>query len=102
LLDYAQTAKEDVDYFVLHQANRMINETIRKKLGVAAEKVPTSLHDFGNTSGASLPVTMTVRIREALEARRHRMLLSGFGIGLSWGTCLLEIEGAKFPALIES
>jgi 3-oxoacyl-[acyl-carrier-protein] synthase-3 len=102
LLDYAQTPKESVDYFVFHQANRMINETIRKKLGLQPENVPTSLHDFGNTSGASLPVTMTVRIREALEAKRNRLLLSGFGIGLSWGTCLIDVEGAKFPSLIES
>ena len=102
LLDYAQTPKESVDYFIFHQANRMINETIRKKLGLPPEKVPTSLHDFGNTSGASLPVTMTVRIREALESKRNRLVLSGFGIGLSWGTCLLDIEGAKFPDLIVS
>lgn len=102
LLDYASTPKEDIDYFVFHQANKLINETIRKKLGLVAEKVPTSLHDFGNTSGASLPITMTARIREALEADRKRLLLSGFGIGLSWGTCLLEIEGAKFPELIQS
>lgn len=102
LLDYAKTSKESVDYFVFHQANRMINETIRKKLGLVPEQVPTSLRDFGNTSGASLPVTMTVRIREALEAKRNRLLLSGFGIGLSWGSCLLEIADAKFPALVES
>lgn len=102
LLDYAQTSKESVDYFVFHQANRMINETIRKKLGLPVEKVPSSLHDFGNTSGASLPVTMTARLREALEAKRSQLLLSGFGIGLSWGTCILDIENAKFPDLVVS
>lgn len=102
LLDYAGAAKDEVDYFVFHQANRMINETIRKKLGLPTEKVPSTLRDFGNTSGASLPVTMTARINKELEAGRKRVLLSGFGIGLSWGTCLLNIDGAKFPDLIES
>lgn len=102
LLDYCGVAKESVDYFVFHQANRMINETIRKKLGLAVEKVPSTLRDFGNTSGASLPITMTVRINKELESGRKRVLLSGFGIGLSWGTCLVDIEGAKFPVLIES
>lgn len=102
LLDYAGASKDEVDYFVFHQANRMINETIRKKLGLPAEKVPSTLRDFGNTSGASLPVTMTARINKALESGRKRVLLSGFGIGLSWGTALVDIEGAVFPDLIES
>lgn len=102
LLDYAGASKDEVDYFVFHQANRMINETIRKKLVLPVEKVPSTLRDFGNTSGASLPVTMTVRINKELEAGGKRVLLSGFGIGLSWGTCLLDIDGAKFPDLIES
>ncbi|MCO4099392.1 ketoacyl-ACP synthase III [Gemmatimonas sp.] len=102
LMDYAGAAPESIDYFVFHQANRMINETIRKKLGLPPEKVPSTLHDFGNTSGASIPVTMTVRIRDELLTRRHRVLMSGFGIGLSWGTALVEIEGAIFPELIEA
>ena len=101
-LDYASMTNDDIDYFIFHQANRMINETIRKKLGLPPEKAPSTLSDFGNTSGASLPVTMTVRIREALETRRNKLLLSGFGIGLSWGSCVVDIEGACFPELIES
>ena len=102
LLAYAGANKDEVDYFVFHQANRMINETIRKKLGLPVEKVPSTLRDFGNTSGASLPVTMTVRINKELGSKRNRILLSGFGIGLSWGTALLDIENAIFPDLIES
>ncbi|MEA9653959.1 ketoacyl-ACP synthase III [Xanthomonas campestris pv. raphani] len=102
LIAYAGVSKDDIDYFVFHQANRMINETIRKKLGLAIEKVPSTLRDFGNTSGASLPLTMTARINKELESGPKRVLLSGFGIGLSWGTCLVDIEGAVFPELIES
>ncbi|AUI90528.1 ketoacyl-ACP synthase III [Xanthomonas oryzae] len=102
LIAYAGASKDEIDYFVFHQANRMINETIRKKLGLAVEKVPSTLHDFGNTSGASLPVTMTARINKELESAPKRVLLCGFGIGLSWGTCLVDIDGAVFPDLIES
>lgn len=102
LLDYAGASKDEVDYFIFHQANRMINETIRKKLGLPVEKVPSTLRDFGNTSGASLPVTMTARINKELEQGSKRLLLAGFGIGLSWGTALVDIEGAMFPNLIES
>lgn len=102
MIAYAGVSKDEIDYFVFHQANRMINETIRKKLGLAVEKVPSTLHDFGNTSGASLPVTMTARINKELESAPKRVLLCGFGIGLSWGTCLVDIDGAVFPDLIES
>jgi 3-oxoacyl-[acyl-carrier-protein] synthase-3 len=102
LLAYAGYKKDEIDYFLFHQANRMINETIRKKLGLEVEKVPSTLNDFGNTSGASIPVTITARIREMLEQESKRLLMSGFGIGLSWGSCILEVEGAKFPALIEA
>ena len=102
LLSYANVSKDEVDYFVFHQANRLINETLRKKLGLPEAKVPGTLRDYGNTSGASLPVTMTARIREQLLAGPNRVLLCGFGIGLSWGTCLVDINQACFPPMIES
>ena len=92
---------EDIDYFVLHQANRMINETIRKKLGLAVEKVPMSLQDFGNTSSASIPVTITSQLKQALESGPKRLLLSGFGVGLSWASCIVEMDKAFLPELIE-
>ena len=101
LVEYSPFSLEDIDYFVLHQANRMINETIRKKLGLAPERVPLSLKEFGNTSSASIPVTMTTKLLQELGAGRKRLLLSGFGVGLSWASCILEIEDAYLPALIE-
>jgi 3-oxoacyl-[acyl-carrier-protein] synthase III len=98
---FAETSLDAVDFVLLHQANRMINETIRKKLGLQADKVPSTLYDFGNTSSASIPVTMTARIREALSHDHKRVLMSGFGIGLSWGSCIVDIERAAMPELIE-
>jgi 3-oxoacyl-[acyl-carrier-protein] synthase III len=101
LCAFAKTDLENIDYVLLHQANKMINETIRRKLALPAEKVPSTLYDFGNTSSASIPITMTVRIREALAERKRRLLMSGFGIGLSWGSCVLDTEGAAMPPLLE-
>jgi 3-oxoacyl-[acyl-carrier-protein] synthase-3 len=101
LLEFAQCPIERIDYFLFHQANRMINETIRKKLALAPDRVPSSLHDFGNTSGASIPLTMTVRIREALQGQSKKLLMCGFGIGLSWGSCLIDVDQAVFPELLE-
>ena len=101
LCDYAKTPIESVDYVVLHQANRMINETIRKKLQLPPEKVPSTLFDFGNTSSASVPLTMTVCLRERLTAAPATVLMSGFGIGLSWGSCIVRTEGIVMPELVE-
>lgn len=101
LCEYAKTSLEAIDYVVLHQANRMINETIRKKLQLAPEKVPSTLYDFGNTSSASVPLTMTARLRERLTSGPATLLMSGFGIGLSWGSCVLRTESLVMPELVE-
>lgn len=92
---------ENFDYYVLHQANLLINETIRKKLKLAKEKVPYSIQNFGNTSSASIPLTMVTRIREALENKKLQLLLCGFGIGFSWGSVAVETENIVCPELIE-
>ena len=99
---YAGLKLDDINYFVFHQANRMINDTIRKKLRLTDDRVPSTLKEFGNTSGASIPVTMTARLRDAMEAEKKKLLLCGFGIGLSWGTCILDIDGAVLPEMIEA
>lgn len=102
MLEYASLTKEDINYFVFHQANKMINETIRKKLNISVEKTPSSLEIFGNTSSATIPITMTAKLANELNKNNHLLLLSGFGIGLSWGTCILNIEDALFPDLLEA
>lgn len=99
ILEKSGVSKDAIDYFIFHQANKMINQTLRKKLNLPEEKTPSSLADFGNTSGASIPVTMTARIREQL-LQNKKLLLCGFGVGLSWGTCILDVENAVFPELI--
>ncbi|MPT05100.1 MAG: ketoacyl-ACP synthase III [Delftia sp.] len=101
LLAYASVDKQQIDYFIFHQANRMINETIRKKLGLPLDKVPSTLPDFGNTSGASLPVTLTARLHERLSDGEAKLLLGGFGIGLSWGTAIVDVKKAVFPTMLE-
>jgi len=101
LLEYAGVGIEEVDYFVFHQANRMINETIRKKLKLPEERVPSTLKELGNTSGASIPVTISSRLPGHLAKGSRKLMLSGFGVGLSWGTALLDVESAVFPDRIE-
>lgn len=85
----------NVNYFVLHQANKMINDTIRLKMKLPPEKFPESLSDFGNTSSASIPVTMTARLDNKWNQAGVKTLMCGFGIGLSWSTMGYVADGTE-------
>ncbi|MCX6247528.1 MAG: ketoacyl-ACP synthase III [Bacteroidetes bacterium] len=100
-LNYFNRNLDEFDFLLFHQANRLINETLRKMLKVAPERVPYSLQYFGNTSCASIPVTMVSQIRNAIQEKPQKLLLSAFGIGLSWGTALIETDGLVVPELSE-
>ncbi len=86
------TAIEEYDDLVLHQANMMILKNIAKRVGMPMEKVPVSLDRFGNTSGASVPVTIVDKYGPCEEDREVSLLTSSFGIGLSWGVVGFKIN----------
>lgn len=96
----ANIAPEAHDFFVMHQANLLMNETIRKKLKYPAEKTPYSLNDFGNTSSASIPITIVSQCAAAAE-KPQRWLLSGFGVGLSWASMSIKTDGFVCMPVIE-
>lgn len=101
LLAYCGRERTAVDYFVFHQANRIINEGIRKKLKLEPAQVPYSLQHYGNTSSATIPVTIITQIRQDAESKPLKLVLSGFGVGLSWSSMFIETDGVVCPALIE-
>lgn len=96
LLAASKKTVDDVDFLVMHQANFLMNETIRKKLKFPAEKTPYSLKHYGNTSSASIPLTLVHQLSG--EENQHRnLLLAAFGVGLSWGACYLETDNLVCP-----
>jgi 3-oxoacyl-[acyl-carrier-protein] synthase-3 len=101
LTEYFSIDKEDVDFFVFHQANLMMNEKIRNKLNIPEDKVPYTLRDFGNTSSASIPLTMVCNLKKDLEKGISKMIACGFGVGLSWGALYFETENIQCCQLIE-
>ena len=101
LMEHLSITNDDIDYAVFHQANRMMNEKIRKKLGLPENKVPYSIKHFGNTSSASIPLTMVTEMRIDLQQKTNRLLLCGFGVGLSWGTAYATFSNIVIPELIE-
>lgn len=81
---------ENVDYFLIHQANKLIVDRIVKKLKLPIEKVPYDLQEFGNLGGASVPMLMTYNLADELQRRPLTLLCSSFGLGLTWGTMVLR------------
>lgn len=101
LLAFVDINIEEIDFAIFHQANKMMNEMIRKKLKLEKEKVPYSLDKFGNTSSASIPITMVTELKNQLRNDENKLLLCGFGVGLSWGSCYLTTENLAVLDLIE-
>jgi 3-oxoacyl-[acyl-carrier-protein] synthase-3 len=92
---------EEVDYLVLHQANKQINEKIAKKLNFEPERVPESLIHFGNTSSASIPLSIVTGIGKRLRNESKKFVACGFGVGLSWGSVYFELNNCVISSLVE-
>lgn len=90
----------DTDYFVFHQANMKMNNMIAKKLKLAPEKVPSCMYRFGNTSSASIPLTIVSELRGLCESGKQ-FICCGFGVGLSWGTIRFKSDNMIVSNLVE-
>lgn len=81
---------EEIDYFILHQANKRIVEAVAKRLDVSIDKFPMNLQEYGNTSSASIPILLDEMSRGGRLKKGQKIILAGFGAGLSWGATILE------------
>ena len=89
ILKKTETDVEDIKFFVLHQANVRIIELIAKRLRVDLDRFPMNLNRYGNTSSASIPILLDELNRNGLLERGDKLILSGFGGGLTWGAMLI-------------
>jgi 3-oxoacyl-[acyl-carrier-protein] synthase III len=100
-LDFASSSINDVDYFILHQANALINKSICKILNIDHSKAPNSLDKYGNTVSASIPLTIVSELNFQAATENLKFLVAGFGAGLSWGCALFDISKIICPPVIE-
>ena len=100
MADLGLEREKDVDHFLIHQANKMIVDRIVKKLKLPVDKVPYNLEEFGNLGGASIPSLMVTRLREQLMKEEKNLLMSSFGLGLTWGTMYMKTRPMIIPELI--
>jgi 3-oxoacyl-[acyl-carrier-protein] synthase-3 len=101
LLQSADVDPSSVDYYVLHQANKLILDSVRKKMREDESKFPYSLYNYGNTSSASIPVTIVTELRDKIISNHSHLVLSGFGVGLSWASVYISIGSPIILPLIE-
>ena len=102
LLAYAKTSIEDIDLIIYHQANKYMTDLLTKKLRFSVEKTPYSISKYGNTSSASIPLTIVDVLKDfEVYPEKNKIIMSGFGAGLSWGSVLVDLSGTKISDLVE-
>lgn len=101
LIERFSIEADSIDYFLVHQANKYIVDKIRKKLKMSLEKTPICLKDFGNTSSASIPLTIVTQCRESVINGVKNNLACSFGTGLMWASAHFYVENIVCPELIE-
>ena len=99
--DHYGISREDVDFYALHQAQKIIVEGISQNCGLALEKVLTAYQEYGNTSSASIPFALCANT-DRLQGKGLKIFACGFGIGLAWSSALLTLDGSCILPLIES
>ena len=90
VIQKAGLTKEDVDFLVPHQANIRIMESSRERLGLPVEKMSKTIHKYGNTSAASIPISLVDDLAEGNVKEDDVIVLVGFGGGLTWGALCMK------------
>ena len=102
LLKEAELSTENIDLLIFHQANKFMTDFFAKKLRVPSDKTPYSLSKFGNTSSASIPLTIVSEMFNIDQyTKREKVIITGFGAGLSWASALINLSNTKISKLVE-
>ena len=91
LLEFNQSKLSEIDFAVFHQANKLINEAIRKVIGLSENQTLYSIEKYGNSAVASIPLSISAHL-DKFKQRDSQVLLCGFGVGFSLASCLITLE----------
>ena len=100
ILERANMTLDQIDKIIFHQANKFMTDFFVKKLKIPIEKVPYSIKKFGNTSSSTIPLTISSELKD-WKSENKRVLLCGFGAGLSWGSVITDLSDCYIADLIE-
>jgi 3-oxoacyl-[acyl-carrier-protein] synthase-3 len=101
LMAETNTTSEDYDILALHQANLFMVRQLAKIMKFSMEKVPTTIQKFGNSSSATIPVTISAELHKQISTKKLRFIASGFGAGLSLASVSMEIGPCFCPGVVE-
>jgi 3-oxoacyl-[acyl-carrier-protein] synthase-3 len=99
-LEYAEKVTDDLDYIVFHQANNFINSYIAKKMKLDVSRIPSTIDKYGNTSSVSVPLTIVSELKDKLNGNKE-LLLSAFGVGLTWATGIVPFVDCRISEIVE-
>ncbi len=85
--------------FVFHQANKFILNHLAKRMKIPVDKVPLSIEDFGNTSSATIPITIAAKLQQRVSEGPTNLLMAGFGVGYSWGAAAMAVGPIPAPSI---
>lgn len=91
---------QSMDYYVFHQANAFINNYIAKKMKLNKEKIPWTIHKYGNTSSVSVPLTIISELKDRMQGEK-KLMLSAFGVGMAWATATVPFVDCKISDIVE-
>lgn len=91
---------QSMDYYVFHQANNFINSYIAKKMKLDTSKIPSTIAKFGNTSSVSVPLTIVSELKGKLSGNK-KLLLSAFGVGMTWATAIVNFNNCRISDIVE-
>jgi len=100
IFDYSQVEIKAMDYYVFHQANDFINSYLAKKLKLDTAKIPSSIAKYGNTSSVSVPLTIISELKGKLDGNKI-LMLSAFGVGMTWGTAIVSFVDCRISDIVE-
>lgn len=99
-LEYTEQDKDSFDYIVFHQANNFINTHVAKKLKLDLSKIPSTIEKYGNTSSVSVPLTIVSELKDKMDGSKS-LLMSAFGVGMTWATGVVPFVDLQISDIVE-
>lgn len=100
IFEYSGKSINSLDYYIFHQANNFINSYLAKKLKINTSKIPSTIAKYGNTSSVSVPLTIVDQLKDQMSGHKE-LLLSAFGVGMTWASAIIPFEDCKISEIVE-
>lgn len=100
IFEYSGKSINSLDYYIFHQANNFINNYLAKKLKINTSKIPSTIAKYGNTSSVSVPLTIVDQLKDQMSGHKE-LLLSAFGVGMTWASAIIPFEDCKISEIVE-